>query len=245
MTGRAARVRSDAVTCAFAWHGAGSDGCFSTSDTTPWSERLDRREGLTISLRCRQSPSPVHLVGADNAFTSCDLRILVEGAAEPVASPDADVVVGRRDISPAVGWLLAEGPVRPVGVVVIDVFGEDVAEMSSAGDKDAVGALAPRAGDPPLADRVHSRRLDRRADNPDAHSLEHRVECRSEAGVPVMQDELCPRPGVFQIHQEVPGLLYYPRLDRVLGGAEDPDPAGAVLDDGKDNKPSCRSAGRR
>src|SRR5262252_4689228 len=29
-------------------------------------------------------------------------------------------------------------------------------------------------------------------------------------------------------------LLHYPRLDRVLRGAQDPDPAGAMLDDGKD-----------
>jgi len=57
-----------------------------------------------------------------NAVTSCDLRVLVDQAAEPVASSDADVVVGRRDMGAAVGWLLAEGPVRPVGVVVIDVF---------------------------------------------------------------------------------------------------------------------------
>ena len=57
-------------------------------------------------------------------------------------------------MSPAVGWLLAEGPVRPVGVVVIDVLAEEVVEMSPAGDEDAVGALAPRAGDPPHADRI-------------------------------------------------------------------------------------------
>ena len=93
-------------------------------------------------------------VGADNAVTLCDLRILVDQAAEPVASADADVVVGRGDAGPAVGWSLAECPVRPVGVVVIDVFAEDAVEMSPAGDEDAVGALAPRAGDPPLADRV-------------------------------------------------------------------------------------------
>jgi hypothetical protein len=49
------------------------------------------------------------LVGADNAFTSCDLRILVEEAAQPIALPDVDIDVGRRDVSPAVGWLLAEG----------------------------------------------------------------------------------------------------------------------------------------
>jgi hypothetical protein len=78
----------------------------------------------------------------------------VDQAAEPVASSDADVVVGRRDMGPAVGWSVADGPVRPVGVVVIDLFAERVVQMPSAGDEDAVGALAPRAGDPPLADRV-------------------------------------------------------------------------------------------
>jgi hypothetical protein len=49
-----------------------------------------------------------------------------------------------------------------------------------------------------------------------------------------MQDELQAYPGIVQVHQQVPGLLHYPRLDRVLRGSEDPDAAGAVLDDGQD-----------
>src|ERR1019366_8605831 len=97
-------------------------------------------------------------VGADNAVTSRDLGILLDQAAEPVASPDAHVVAGGREMGLAVGWLLAEGSVRPVGVVVIDVLAERVVQMSPAGDEDAVGALAPRGGDPPLADRVRPRR---------------------------------------------------------------------------------------
>ena len=88
--------------------------------------------------------------GAENAITSCDLRILVEEAAEPVASSDADVVVGRRDMGPAVGWSVVEGPVQPVGVVVIDVFAEPVVQMPSAGDEVTRPALAPRAGNSPL-----------------------------------------------------------------------------------------------
>jgi len=95
-------------------------------------------------------------VGADNVVTARDLRILVEETAQPVASSDADVVVGRHDGDPAVGWSLAEGPVRPVGVVVIDVFAEGVVEMPPAGDEDPVSALAPGAGDPPSADRVRA-----------------------------------------------------------------------------------------
>ena len=109
----------------------------------------------------------------------------MEEAAKTVASPDADVVVGRRDVSPAVGWLLAEGPVRPVDVVVIGVFAEDVVEMPSAGDEDAVGALAPSAGDPPLADRVRPRRADGLGEDPDAGRSEDGVERVCVFGLPV------------------------------------------------------------
>ena len=49
-----------------------------------------------------------------------------------------------------------------------------------------------------------------------------------------MHDELDPRPGVFQVHKQVSGLLNHPGLRRVLSGAEDPDAAGAVIDDGQD-----------
>jgi hypothetical protein len=129
-------------------------------------------------------------VGADNAFTSYGLRILEDQAAEPGASPDADFVVGRRHVGPAVGWLLAEGPVRPVGVVVVDILAEDVVEMSPAGDEGAVGALAPRAGDPALADRVRSRRPDRRGDDPHAGRDKDRVEGLGVLGVPVSDQEL-------------------------------------------------------
>jgi hypothetical protein len=71
-------------------------------------------------------------VGAENTVTSRDLRIFVDQAAKPVTSPDAEVVVGRRDVSPAGRWFLAEGPVRPAGVVVIDVFAEDMVQVPSA-----------------------------------------------------------------------------------------------------------------
>jgi hypothetical protein len=47
-----------------------------------------------------------------------------------------------------------------------------------------------------------------------------------------MEHELHPRAGILQVHEQVPGLLDCPRLDQVLRGAKDPDPAGAVLDRG-------------
>src|ERR1017187_190484 len=85
-------------------------------------------------------------VGADNVVTSRDLRILVDQAAQRIASSDAYVAAGGCDVGSAVGWSLAEGPVRPVGAVVIGVFAEGVVEMPSAGDEDPVCALAPGTG---------------------------------------------------------------------------------------------------
>jgi len=49
-----------------------------------------------------------------------------------------------------------------------------------------------------------------------------------------MYHELHPHPGVLQVHEQIPGLLDDPGLDRVLGGAQDPDASAAVLDCRKD-----------
>jgi hypothetical protein len=82
--------------------------------------------------------------------------------------------------------------VRSVGVVVIDVFAEDVVEMSPAGDEDSVGALAPGAGDPMLADRVRPRRLYRRGDDPHVGRGEDRVERVGVFGIPVSDQDFKP-----------------------------------------------------
>ena len=39
---------------------------------------------------------------------------------------------------------------------------------------------------------------------------------------------------MIEIHQEVPGLLRHPGLDRVLRSSENPDLAATVLDDSQD-----------
>jgi hypothetical protein len=49
-----------------------------------------------------------------------------------------------------------------------------------------------------------------------------------------MPDEFHPHSCVFEVRQEVPGLLDYPGQGRVLRGARDPDPAGAMLHRGQD-----------
>jgi hypothetical protein len=49
-----------------------------------------------------------------------------------------------------------------------------------------------------------------------------------KVGVAVMQDEFRSRPGIPKVHEQVPGLLDGPGLDRVLRGAQDPDAPAAV-----------------
>src|ERR1017187_368907 len=120
---------------------------------------------------------------------------------------------GPRWAGAAVGWLLAEGPVRPVGVVVVDVFAEGVVQVSPAGDEDAVGALAPRGGDPPLADRVRPRRLDRCLNDPQAGRGEDSVEPVGVLGIPVSDQELQAAGALGEVHERVAGLL-----DRPGGG---------------------------
>jgi hypothetical protein len=50
----------------------------------------------------------------------------VDGAAESVSSKDVDVVLSCGVGEWFQGWGLAQGPVRPVGVMVIYVFGDGV-----------------------------------------------------------------------------------------------------------------------
>src|ERR1035437_10612309 len=167
-----------------------------------------------------------HPVGADNAVTSCDLGILVDQAAEQVASSDADVVAWGREMGAAVGWLLAEGPVRPVGVVVVDVFAEGVVQMSPAGDEDAVGALAPGGGGPPFADRVRPRRLHGRGVDLHADRGEDGVERVGVLGIPVPDQELQAAGAVAEVHEGVAGLLHGPGGGRVGGDAGQVDAGG-------------------
>jgi hypothetical protein len=142
-----------------------------------------------------------------------------------VAEGDAGASRQARSPCPHHGHRWTAGPT---------VFAQDGHQVAPVPDQGPVQQLASAAADPAFHDRVHSRRLNRGADHPDASGLEDGVECGGEAGVPVMQDELHARPSIFQLHEQVPGLLHHPCLDRMLGGPEDPDAAGAVLDHGQD-----------
>jgi hypothetical protein len=88
-----------------------------------------------------------------------------------------------------VGDLIGQRPVRPVSVVKDLIFAQDAHQVPLIPDQGPVKQLAAAAADLPFHDRIHPRRLNRGADNPDVGGLEHRVERGGEAGVPVMQRE--------------------------------------------------------
>jgi hypothetical protein len=105
-------------------------------------------------------------VGADNGVTSRDLQVLVDEAAEPVPSEDADVRSRtRRDC--ACGRSLIQGSVRPVGVEVLEVLAQHDSEVTWPGDQEVVEALAAQRADEAFGDRVCPRRPDGGADDAD------------------------------------------------------------------------------
>ena len=99
-----------------------------------------------------------------------------------------------------------------------------------AGDEDAVGALAPGAGDPALADRVRARRLDRRFDDPHAGRGEDGAERGGVLSISVPDQELQAVGPLPEVHEDVPGLLDRPCGGRAGGDAGQVNAAIVVLD---------------
>ena len=74
----------------------------------------------------------------------CDLRIhvLVDHATKPSTPADNEVAGRRRRASSPCGRCLAEGAVRPVGVVMIYIDREYVFELAAVDDQDPVKQLS-------------------------------------------------------------------------------------------------------
>ena len=161
----------------------------------------------------------------------CDLGVFVEEAAEPVTAGDLDVSAGMwvRERPQRCG--LAEGAVRTVLVEVPLVFGQDRERVTLVEDEDPVQQLAPEAAHEALGDGVRPRRPYRRGQDLHAGGGEDGVEDPAELAVVVADEEPERLAGVFEVHQQVAGQLGQPLPGRMGGDAEDPDPAGGVLDD--------------
>ena len=133
---------------------------------------------------------------------------------------------------PAVGDALGDVLVRPGRVVVHLVFGQDGTQVGLPEDQHAVQELTTQGADEALADRIHPRSLDSRAQDPACGTAwKTAFERGSEVRSAIVDEE----PDVFEPlaegKSEVAGLLHCPVPGRVRGDAAQMHPAVAVLDE--------------
>jgi hypothetical protein len=107
---------------------------------------------------------------------SRDVLILVDEAAEAVASSDLGDLGWRAAGEWARGSSLAQGAVWPMIVVVAFELAECGCRVSLVGDQEAVEELAADRSDEALGDRVGPWRLHRCLDDPDVDRGEDGVE---------------------------------------------------------------------
>jgi hypothetical protein len=107
----------------------------------------------------------------------------------------------------------------------LGVLGQHGFSMPLADDQDAIEEFATNRADEAFGDRVGSRRLHRRLDDPDVDGGECSVEGGSELGVAVAVAVADEDPesafGVVEVHEQVAGLLGQPGAGRVGGDSED------------------------
>jgi len=97
--------------------------------------------------------------------------------------PVRRVTVGAAGQTPAVGP--AARPVWAMAVVVQDVLAKHTLQLPVSEDQESVQRLTAHRAHPPLRKGIRPRRPDRREDDLDALTCEHRVEAGGVLGVPV------------------------------------------------------------
>jgi hypothetical protein len=78
-------------------------------------------------------------------------------------------------------------------------------EMAGSGDQEEVEAFAAQCADEAFGDRVRPRRSDRGAEDADVGAGEYPVECGSELGISVADQETEPVCAVAEVHEQVAG----------------------------------------
>jgi hypothetical protein len=119
---------------------------------------------------------------------------------------------------------------RAVVVVVSNVLGKYLFEMSAPEDEDPIGALSADGAHESLGERICPRRSNGSLDDSDALSAEHLVEAGGELRVSVPDEELGCSRAFGKIRGEVASLLDDPLPHWVGGDAGEVDPSGVELD---------------
>src|SRR5438477_6665780 len=103
--------------------------------------------------------------------------------------------------------------------------------MAFPEDQHAVQELTAQGTDEALADRVHPRSPDGRAQDPGAAGLEDRVEQGSEVRSAIADEKPDVLEPLAESESEVAGLLHCPVRGRVRGDAAQVHPTATVLDE--------------
>jgi hypothetical protein len=151
----------------------------------------------------------------------------MDEATQDVASshaPDAGNRCGT--IRRRVRRLKVDPAVRPLGVVVGDVFAERPLEMTPTEDERPVKAFTSDGADPSFGEGVRSRSADRGEDGFDAVRGEDRVEAPRVLGVSV-PDQVAKASPPFKVPREVAGGLRDPPGVGVRGHAGQMDAAAS------------------
>jgi hypothetical protein len=137
-------------------------------------------------------------------------RIFVDQATQDRFSEDPFAVEVGNGAVCAFGDALGDALVRPGGVVVHLVFGQDGTQMALSEDQHAVQELTAQGAGETLADRVHPRSPDGGAQDPGASSLEDRIErgCKVRSAIADEEPDV-PEP-LTKGESKVAGLLHCP-----------------------------------
>jgi hypothetical protein len=189
--------------------------------------------------RFRRGRAPGHprTSPADYSVTSCNRRILMDQATEPISShhpPSRHE--DPRFVRPE--WRhLSQGAVRTVDVVMVNVLDQYSLQMPTSQDQHPVQDLTTDRADPPLGVRVRPRRPHRRDEHLDPLRSQDHVEHGGEPGITIADQE--PEPGdiLTDLHDQVSGLLCDPRPHWMRRHPEHMDPTGRDLDREQDVQP--------
>jgi hypothetical protein len=178
-------------------------------------------------------------VGAENAIRLPDLRVFMDEPTEHVVASNAS---GGRGPSVRRVWFerrpLPQRPVRPMPVIVLDEFVDHPAKVTGPDDEQVIQTLSAYRAHPSLRKRIRRRRADRRANDPRAVGLKHRVERVGELRIPIPDHEPHRRLAVLQAGAQLTGLLHHPGRRRMVGHTCQMNPAGADLEEEQDVQPA-------
>ena len=159
---------------------------------------------------------------------SCSSPVLVQEAAEQVASTYPALLICHADGGQTDAWVRRFQPkrlVRAMLVVVVDIDPKHLLQVTSPDDEEPVKALGADRADPALGIGVRSGRPDGCEQHLGAFGAEHVVEAAAELRITVAEHEACLSSLLPKHQQQVAGLLGSPtaRLD-----APSPRPHGPV-----------------